>query len=40
MLCFPGGSGGKEAVCNAGDPHSISGSGRSPEVLDPFQLAL
>ena len=27
---FPGGSDGKESVCNAGDPHSIRGSGRSP----------
>ena len=28
---FPGGSGGKEFACNAGDPSSIPGSGRSPE---------
>ena len=28
---FPGGSDGKESACNAGDPGSISGSGRSPE---------
>ena len=27
----PGGSDGKESACNAGDPGSISGSGRSPE---------
>ena len=27
---FPGGSNGKESACNAGDPGSISGSGRSP----------
>ena len=27
---FPGGSDGKESVCNAGDPGSIPGSGRSP----------
>ena len=29
---FPGGSepGGKESACNAGDPGSIPGSGRSP----------
>ena len=27
---FPGGSDGKESVCNAGDMSSISGSGRSP----------
>ena len=29
---FPGGSNGKESTCNAGDPGSIPGSGRSPEV--------
>ena len=29
-LCFPGGSDGKESACNAGDPDSIPGSGRSP----------
>ena len=27
---FPGSSAGKESACNAGDPGSISGSGRSP----------
>ena len=27
---FPGGSVGKESTCNAGDPGSIPGSGRSP----------
>ena len=27
---FPGGSGGKESACNAGDLGSITGSGRSP----------
>ena len=27
---FPGGSDGKEFACNAGDPSSIFGSGRSP----------
>ena len=27
---FPGGSYGKESTCNAGDPASIPGSGRSP----------
>ena len=26
---FPGGSDGKESTCNAGDPSSIPGSGRS-----------
>ena len=28
--CFPGGLGDKETACNAGDPGSIPGSGRSP----------
>ena len=28
---FPGGSDGKESVCNAGDMGSIPGSGRSPK---------
>ena len=27
---FPGGSDGKESACNAGDPGSVLGSGRSP----------
>ena len=27
---FPGGSNGKKSACNAGDPGSILGSGRSP----------
>ena len=27
---FPGGSDGKESACNAGDPGSMHGSGRSP----------
>ena len=27
---FPGGSGGKESTCNAGDLSSVSGLGRSP----------
>ena len=30
LLGFPGGSHGKESACNAGDPGSISGLGRSP----------
>ena len=30
VLGFPGGSNGKEYVCNAGDPGLIPGSGRSP----------
>ena len=29
ILGFPGSSDGKESACNAGDPDSISGSGRS-----------
>ena len=38
---FPGGSDGKESVCNAGDLGLISGSGRSPgEGNDnPFQYS-
>ena len=30
MVDFPGGSAAKESACNAGDPGSIPGSGRSP----------
>ena len=30
VMGFPGGSDGKESVCNAGDPGSIPGLGRSP----------
>ena len=30
QLAFPGGSDGEESACNAGDPASIRGSGRSP----------
>ena len=30
MIFFPCSSAGKESACNAGDPGSISGSGRSP----------
>ena len=39
---FPGSSVGKESTCNAGDPSSIPGSGRSPgEGLDyPLQYSL
>ena len=29
-MSFPGGSGGKESACNAGDLGSIPGLGRSP----------
>ena len=30
FMGVPGGSDGKESACNAGDPGSILGSGRSP----------
>ena len=30
LMGFPGSSAGKESACNAGDPSSIPGSGRSP----------
>ena len=30
ILGFLGGSGGKESACNAGDPGSVPGLGRSP----------
>ena len=30
IIGFPGGSDGKASACNAGDPGSIPGSGRSP----------
>ena len=29
-IYFPGGASGKESACNAGDPGSVSESGRSP----------
>ena len=35
---FPGSSAGKESTCNAGDPGSIPGSGRSPEEGTGFSL--
>ena len=35
---FPGGSNGKEYSCNAGDPGSIPGSGRSPGKRNGYQL--
>ena len=40
-LGFPDGSGGKESACNAGDPGSIPGSGRSPgeEIGYPLQYS-
>ena len=37
-LGFPGGLGGKESACNAGDWGSIPGSGRSPEEGDCYPL--
>ena len=30
LLCFPGGSAGKESACSVGDLASIPGLGRSP----------
>jgi len=38
---FPGSSVGKESICNAGDPNSFPGSGRSPGVEngDPLQYS-
>ena len=30
LVSFPCGSGGKEPTCNAGDPSSVPGPGRSP----------
>ena len=30
IMGFPGGSDGKESACNAGDPGSIPGLGKSP----------
>ena len=40
-LGFPGGSDGKESACNAGDPGSIPGLGRSPGEghNNPFQYS-
>ena len=37
-LGFPGGSDGKASACNAGDPGSIPGSGRSPGEGNSFPL--
>ena len=41
MMDFPGGSDAKESACNAGDPTSIPGSGRSSgeENGYPFQYS-
>ena len=40
-MVFPGNSAGKESTCNAGDPTSISGSGKSPgeEIGYPLQYS-
>ena len=38
QLGFPGGSGGKESACNAGDPGSIPGSGISLEKGNGYPL--
>ena len=35
---FPGGSLGKESACNAGDPISVPGLGRSPEERNGYSL--
>ena len=35
---FPGGSDGKESACNAGNPGSIPGLGRSPEEGNGYSL--
>ena len=35
---FPGGSDSKESACNAGDPGSIPGLGRSPGEGDGYPL--
>ena len=38
MSGFPGGSDSKESACNAGDPGSIPGSGRSPREGNDYPL--
>ena len=38
ILGFPDGSDGKESTCNAGDPGSIPGSGRSPGERNGYPL--
>ena len=35
---FPGGSAGKETICNAGDLDSIPGLGRSPGEVNSYPL--
>ena len=41
LVSFPSGSDGKEPACNAGDPGSVPGQGRSPAEgnENPFQFA-
>ena len=41
QLGLPGGSDGKECACNAGEPGSITGLGRSPDEGNgiPFQCS-
>ena len=38
ILSGPGGSDGKESLCNAGDPGSIPESGRSPGEANGYTL--
>ena len=38
ILCFPGGSDGRESAFSAEDPGSISGSGRCPEEGNAYKL--
>ena len=38
ILSGPGGSDGKESLCNEGDPGSIPGSGRSPGEANGYTL--
>ena len=38
MWGFPGGLAGKESACNAGDPGSIPGLGRSPGEREGYPL--
>ena len=39
-LGFPGGSDSKESACNAGDPGSVPGLGRSPVGMTPHSSVL
>ena len=38
FMDFPGGSDSRESACYAGDPDSISGSGRSPGEVNGYPL--